>query len=106
MSLNSFGHGLRNGWAGKIIFTIVTAGMLVTAFTGLGAFLTGRDRDVSAAHTPEQPIATVNGAPISRQVFDNVYQQADQRASQYQPVSILMKGQIGRRRFRNWLTIF
>ena len=80
MSLNAMRALFHSRGLGLVILCIVTAAMLVTAYTGIGAILTHNNAMPGAAkddsNSPSAVIATVDGVPITRQAFQLQFGQA------------------------------
>ncbi len=89
MSLTSMRNMFHNAGLGKWILGIVTAAMLVTAFTGIGATLgknngganSGARGGAAGQQGPSSTIATVNGLPVSKLDFNMAYDQARQQSA-------------------------
>jgi parvulin-like peptidyl-prolyl isomerase len=81
MSLNAMRALFHSRGLGLVILIIVTGAMLVTAYTGIGAILTHNSSVPAAAqaNTPASVVATVDGIPISRQQYDQAYENTKQR---------------------------
>jgi parvulin-like peptidyl-prolyl isomerase len=95
MSLNSFGNKLRTGPLGAILFVIVVLCVGVLAFTGLGAYVNNRNKDVAPPKVASDILATVDKTPISVAQFQNALDRVKQQYAAYgQPPSVLSSAQV------------
>ena len=83
MSLNSMRESFQA--SGKWLLGFVTIAMLVLSYSGIGSIFGQRKAaQPTQAATPSDVIATVNGLPVTRAMYDQEYGQAKQMQQMYQ----------------------
>ena len=83
MSLNSMRESFHS--SGKWLLGVVTIAMLFLSYSGIGSIFGQRkEAQTTRAATPSDVIATVNGQPVTRAMYDQEYNQAKQEQQMFQ----------------------